>query len=296
MNVFDTVGLKNNTGTNCYANTVLMSMFLVKSPFHVILTKKVSPEIKTIQEKLQHVIDNINNNCSDLIKSIDMYYTEKNKSALNLLYSMNDVNEFYGRITSLFDFEPMEITLVRQSRKGPEHDIIEEKPVSETHACISIINDNTNFNGLKNFLVPDWQDLGEDKTNWKYNEKDIHTYRFTRNIVNSVSSNCLIFHVNRTSCKVVDGRYSTYKTRNSITMPVDLEMNKEKYIRAAVIVHVSSNISGGHFIAIFYDGKNYYVYDDMNNRKMSECPIDKELVEKLIQVNGSMYFYYKTNY
>lgn len=98
--MFNIRGLKNSTGTNCYADTVLLSMFLYKkSPFYRILDDSWESD-KEIQTSLKNVVNNFDHNCTDFIKIVDEYYNSKNKRSRNLLNEMNDVSEFYDRIVN----------------------------------------------------------------------------------------------------------------------------------------------------------------------------------------------------
>lgn len=317
--MFKVKGL-NNYNNSCFIDTVLMSMYgYSRSPFLNFLDYKwnfvsdekdeinngsVNNKDLTIRKDIQkilkitmtNVIYNKPINCSVLRNNIETFFKWKNGNVSNNLdYGQQDVSEFYDRIIKIFNFNPITITNVRQSKIETDGKIIKEKSIKEKMGYISIQNDQTDFNGLQKILNPNWEDLGEDKSNWKYNKKNKPTYRWTRNVISSIKGdNCLIFHVNRTSAKIINGEYISYKTQNKITMPSFVNLSGVEYFLFSTIVHLSSGrrLEGGHYITIFFDTKDYYIYDDMDNNNIENCKIGKEKIINLIERNNVMHFYY----
>lgn len=306
-----------NTNSSCYMDTVLMSMYgYRKSPFFdflddnwnfnnknhkdeindKIISKEdiqVRNEIKRILKiSIQKVINNENIQCSELRKIIEKFFMWKGISSNNMMSGQQDTNEFYDRIVKIFNFNPIEIINVRQSKVSEKSKIIKEKPVTEKMAYISIPNDGTSFDGIDKILTPDWEDLGENKSNWKHNSKNKPHYRFTRNRIQSIiPNNCLVFHVNRISYRQSRQGINVYKTQNKISMPTFLKFGKHKYFLFSCIVHIG-NINGGHYISFFFDGNHYYVYDDLNPQIIRSTKIEKSKIDEFREKNGVMYFYY----
>jgi hypothetical protein len=318
--IFNTRGLINNRNS-CFMDTVIMSMFCYKSsPFYNFTDPKYFDDFKVtikdeinndklelndlkIRKEIQRIlcltIEKVTSNssveCSNLRAIIEMFFKWKNSMTYNLMYGQQDVIEFYDRFVKVFNFNPIAITTVRQSKTDKNVKIIKGSSTIENMAYISIPNDGTDFDGLDSILEPDWEDLGEDKKNWKHNKKDIPTYRWTRNRIKSIEGdNCLVFHINRTSIKFQNGQAVTYKTKNKIKMPTCIKLKNKKYTLFSSILHLSSSdtINHGHYISIFYNGKEYFAYDDMNNGNISHYKIPKEKAEPIRDTNGVLFFYY----
>jgi hypothetical protein len=305
-----------NSSNSCFMDTVLMSMYCYKnSPFFDFFKKdwdfttEKSDEInfsitdndilfrkeikKNMIKMLKDIFEENKNVNASLLRSItENYFKWKNGSVSNdLQFGQNDPTEFYDRIVKIFNFNPIVIITVRQSRIENSNKIIKEKKVKEKMAYINIENDETDFDGLQRLINPEWVDLGEDKSNWKHNNKNISTYRYTRNVVSSLEGKgCLVFYLNRTSFR--EGRL--YKCKNKVTMPIYINLNNRKFFLFSYIIHLSpGNIaSGGHYITLFYDTKEYFIYDDMSGKEISDCKIEESKIKKLKDENTIMYFYY----
>lgn len=306
-----------NVNSSCFMDTVLMSMFSYEhSPFFGFFNEnwnfvndstdeinrknieiedlKIRKHIqKILRFSIQKVVKNEKIECSELRRIIEQFFIWKGISTNNLSYGQQDISEFYDRIVKIFNFNPIVIINVRQSKVSENSKIIKEKPIIEKMAYISIPNDGSDFDGLKRILNPPWEDLGENKNNWKYNKKDKPTYRFTRNKIQSVKPHgCLVFYINRTSYKQFKDGIKLYKTNNKISMPTYINFENSRYFLFSCIVHIGS-ISGGHYISIFFDCKNYYIYDDLNLQTIGDTKIDKSKIEDYRNRNSVMYFYYK---
>lgn len=309
-----------NSNNSCFIDTVLLSMFCYRnSPFFNFLEdnwdfnseqldeinknitdkdiifrkeikKRLIENLKTVFQTEEQVTTNV------LRSMIENYFKWKNGSISNdLQFGQNDPTEFYDRVVKIFNFNPIVVTSIRQSKIQNSDKIIKEKPIEEKMAYINIDNDETEFDGLNKLVNPEWTDLGEEKANWKHNKKDKPTYRYTRKVISSLKGNgCLVFYLNRTTVKFHNQGAYLCKCTNKVTMPIYIDLNNRKFFLFAYIIHLSpKNIAhGGHYITLFYDTKNYFIYDDMNRNKISECKIQKDKIEKLRDENTIMYFYY----
>jgi|694.fasta_scaffold00964_23 ubiquitin C-terminal hydrolase len=296
--LFDTHGFRN-TNSSCFADTILASMYFYKySPFYSFLEsnwkfsdyKHSSDKQKdiTIRKKIQTVLNHTLERMTDTVSFrtiIELYFKWRTDGGHCLQNGQQDPNEFYDRIIKVFDFDPITVTTVRQSKVSEHGNIIKEKPVTEKMSFITIPNDNTSFDGFERLRYPLWEDLGEDSSNWKNNLKSEKTYRWTRNMVSSIQGNsCLVFYINRTAVKYENGEIIGFKTYNKITMPSKIQ----NYFLFSCIVHIGT-INGGHYIAILSDGEHNYLYDDVNIQKINDSKIQDN---SLIYTNGVMFFYY----
>jgi ubiquitin C-terminal hydrolase len=298
--IFDTYGFINKNNS-CFADTVLASMYFYRrSPFYLFLEQnwKFSESYssdkdtclkirKKIQEVLKQTVLSITHTCS-LREIIELYFKWKTNNSYCLQYGQQDPSEFYDRLIKIFDFNPITVTTVRQSKVSKDSNIIKEKPVIEKMSYITIHNDNTDFDGFERIKYPYWEDLGEDSSNWKNNSKSEKTYRWTRNMVSSIQgNNCLVFYINRTATKNSNGNIETFKTTNKITMPMKIK----NYFLFSCILHIGT-IDGGHYVTILYDGKCHYLYDDLSNKKIKDSQLSSQDLLKCIDTNGVLYFYY----
>lgn len=278
--LFDTRGFRG-VNNNCFLNCLFMVMFgYIKSPFFEIREFKSKKD----QSVYNHILGLVHQMSQDRLPDCTQL---RNILPKEMSYGQQDVSEIYDYLMKMFNFDPIRVYNHKQY-KTETGEIKENKPEKQDVPYITIENDGTqNYNIVEKIFRGYWEDLGEDKSNWIKEDNGKPKYRYIKRFISKVKGKCVVMYINR-------GNQFTGKYKNNVLVPDYIEIGNTKYFRFGSILHMSSgSINHGHYIAILWNGKEKnYVFDDTNNKKVSQCEIDPKKAKEMIQMNSIMIFYF----
>jgi hypothetical protein len=273
-----------NMNNNCFLNCLILAMFgYTKSPFYK-LKKFKNEDSKLVFNCFLKIIGHVKKNQYPDISIM------RNILPMEMRYGQQDSSETFDQFMKILNFEPMKVWTVRESKNKKTKDENFKGNLSVRNVSyITLDNDGSeNYKPIKFLFYPEkWEDLGSSPNNWVQDDNDNPKYRYTRQKIKEITGNCLIFNVNR-------GMDVYNRHKNRIVTPITIENGNKKFFRFAIILHLSSGINYGHYVLVLFDGNKHYLYDDMNNKKIINCPINFENDDNIeyIERNSVMYFYY----